>query len=167
MNNAMAAGDISAYNELAKMYNTAYSIYKNQAAMLGEEEGGTSNLSTAEKNQLAKLQSAGTALDELESLYKKAGGGQGIIGGNVANFLGGLGLNSDVNTYNQLAQGLINQIGAAIGKTDSLNTEGEVQRALSLVPKITDDNQTAMNKLTTLRQLLQQNTNSYNQLYGA
>lgn len=167
MNNAMAAGDISAYNELAKMYNTAYSIYKNQAAMLGEEEGGTSNLSTAEKNQLAKLQSAGTALDQLESLYTKAGGGQGIIGGNIANFLGGLGLNSDVNTYNQLAQGLINQIGAAIGKTDSLNTEGEVQRALSLVPKITDDNQTAMNKLTTLRQLLQQNTNSYNQLYGA
>lgn len=167
MNNAMAAGDISAYNELAKMYNTAYSIYKNQAAMLGEEEGGTSNLSTAEKNQLAKLQSAGTALDELESLYKKAGGGQGILAGNVQNFLGSVGLNSDVNTYNQLAQGLINQIGAAIGKTDSLNTEGEVQRALSLVPKITDDNQTAMNKLTTLRQLLQQNTNSYNQLYGA
>ena len=167
MNNAMAAGDIKAYNELAKMYSTAYSIYKNQAAIMGEDEGGTSNLSTAEKNQLAKFESAGTALDQLESLYKKAGGGQGVIGGNIANFLGGLGLNSDVNTYNQLAQGLINQIGAAIGKTDSLNTEGEVQRALSLVPKITDDNQTAMNKLSTLRQLLQQNTNSYNQLYGA
>jgi hypothetical protein len=164
MNLALAAGDIQSYNTLASLYKNAYSIYQTQAKATQSEE---SNLSTAEKNQIAKLQSAGTALDQLESLYKKAGGGQGVIGGNIANFLGGLGLNSDVNTYNQLAQGLINQIGAAIGKTDSLNTEGEVQRALSLVPKITDDNQTAMNKLATLRSLLQTNTGTYNQLYGA
>lgn len=162
MNLALAAGDIKAYNQLADLYQTAYKMYE-----LQNPQSKTSEMSTAEKNQIAKLESAGTALDELESLYKKAGGGQGIIGGNIANFLGGLGLNSDVNTYNQLAQGLINQIGAAIGKTDSLNTEGEVQRALSLVPKITDDNQTAMNKLSTLRQLLQTNTGTYNQLYGA
>lgn len=166
MSNAMAAGDIKAYSQLADMYKDAYAVYQAQAKMNNAGTEGSS-LSTAEKNQLAKLQSAGTALDQLESLYQKAGGGQGVIGGNIANFLGGLGLNSDVNTYNQLAQGLINQIGAAIGKTDSLNTEGEVQRALSLVPKITDDNQTAMNKLSTLRQLLQTNTGTYNQLYGA
>lgn len=158
---ALAAGDITSYNQLMSLYKDAYDIYEAQNKSTG------STLSTAEKNQIAKLQSAGTALDELEALYQKAGGGQGIIGGNIANFLGGLGLNSDVNTYNQLAQGLINQIGAAIGKTDSLNTEGEVQRALSLVPKITDDNQTAMNKLATLRSLLQTNTGTYNQLYQA
>lgn len=161
---ALAAGDLTAYGQLADLYKNAYNTYQMQQKMYGTSE---SKLSTAEKNQIAKLQSAGTALDQLEELYNKAGGGQGVIGGNVANFLGGLGLNSDVNTYNQLAQGLINQIGAAIGKTDSLNTEGEVQRALSLVPKITDDNQTAMNKLATLRQLLQTNTNAYNQIYGA
>lgn len=166
MSNAMAAGDIKAYSQLADMYKDAYAVYEAQAKMNDTGTEGSS-LTTAEKNQIAKLQSAGTALDQLESLYQKAGGGQGVIGGNIANFLGGLGLNSDVNTYNQLAQGLINQIGAAIGKTDSLNTEGEVQRALSLVPKITDDNQTAMNKLSTLRQLLQTNTGTYNQLYGA
>ena len=166
MSNAMAAGDIKAYSQLADMYKDAYAVYQAQAKMNNTNTEGSS-LSTAEKNQIAKLQSAGTALDQLESLYQKAGGGQGVIGGNIANFLGSLGLNSDVNTYNQLAQGLINQIGAAIGKTDSLNTEGEVQRALSLVPKITDDNQTAMNKLATLRQLLQTNTGTYNQLYGA
>lgn len=167
MNNALAAGDLTAYNQLASLYKSAYDTYKIQADMAGLGTSGTSNMSTTEKNQLAKLQSAGTALDQLEQLYQKAGGGQGIIGGNIANFLGGLGLNSDVNTYNQLAQGLINQIGAAIGKTDSLNTEGEVQRALSLVPKITDDNQTAMNKIATLRSLLQTNTGTYNQLYSA
>lgn len=161
---ALAAGDIASYNKLEDLYQSAYKMYQLQYPT---QESTESKMTTAEKNQIAKLQSAGTALDELESLYEKAGGGQGIIGGNIANFLGGLGLNSDVNTYNQLAQGLINQIGAAIGKTDSLNTEGEVQRALSLVPKITDDNQTAMNKLATLRQLLQTNTGTYNELYGA
>ena len=163
MSLAMAAGDFTAYNQLADLYKTAYNTLAMQQKATASTE---SNLSTAEKNQIAKLQSASTALDQLESLYQKAGGGQGVLGGNIANFLGGLGMNSDVNTYNQLAQGLINQIGAAIGKTDSLNTEGEVQRALSLVPKITDDNQTAQNKLATLRQLLQQNTNTYSQLYG-
>ena len=167
MNSALAAGDMTAYTQLADLYKSAYNTYQMQAEMSGLGSSSQSKMTTAEKNQLAKLQSAGTALDELEALYQKAGGGQGIIGGNIANFLGGLGLNSDVNTYNQLAQGLINQIGAAIGKTDSLNTEGEVQRALSLVPKITDDNQTAMNKLATLRSLLQTNTGTYNQLYGA
>lgn len=161
---ALAAGDIASYNKLEDLYQSAYKMYQLQYPT---QESTESKMTTAEKNQIAKLQSAGTALDQLEELYTKAGGGQGIIGGNIANFLGGLGLNSDVNTYNQLAQGLINQIGAAIGKTDSLNTEGEVQRALSLVPKITDDNQTAMNKLATLRQLLQTNTGTYNELYGA
>ena len=167
MSAAMAAGDVTAYNQLADLYKTAYNTYAMQEKMTGGATGSTANMSTQEKNQIAKLESAGTALDQLESLFKKAGGGQGIIGGNLANFLGGLGINSDVSTYNQLAQGLINQIGAAIGKTDALNTEGEVQRALSLVPKLTDTNETAQNKLATLRALLQENKGTYNQLYGA
>ena len=170
MNNALAAGDLSAYNELANLYKTTYEASQGQyGGSTGSSNNGTNTIkmSTTEKNQLAKLQTAGTAIDELETLFKKAGGGQGIIGGNIANFLGGLGLNSDVNTYNQLSQGLINQIGAAIGKTDALNTEGEVQRALSLVPKLTDDNQTALNKLATLRSLLKTNTGTYNELYSA
>ena len=159
---ALAAGDIKSYQQLVDLYSDVYGLYQAQNKVTS-----SNNMTTSEKNQLAKLQSAGSALDQLESLYQKAGGGQGIIGGNIANFLGGLGLNSDVSTYNQLSQGLINQIGAAIGKTDSLNTEGEVQRALSLVPKLTDDNQTAINKLATLRSLLKTNTGTYSDLYSA
>jgi hypothetical protein len=141
------------------------------AAMQGLNIGGSSQsthpeLTVAQQNQMAKLSSAGSALDELETLYDRAGGGQGIIGGNIANFLGGLGLNSDVATYNDLAQGLINTINAAVGKTDSLNTEGEVQRALSLVPKITDDATTAQNKISELRRLLGVTTANYQSAYG-
>lgn len=160
MDRAFAAGDFTSYNKLADLYEQAYSIYK-----LQNQSGASSNLSTAEKNQMAKLQSAGNAIDELEALYQKAGGGQGIVAGNFQNWLGSIGLNSDVSTYNQLSQGLINQIGAAIGKTDALNTEGEIQRALSLVPKITDDAQTAKNKLASLRSLLQDTKDSYYDLY--
>jgi hypothetical protein len=161
MDLALAAGDVESYNKLASLYQNAYKINELQ------NPTAESKISTAEKNQLAKLESAGNALDQLESLYNKAGGGQGIVGGNIANFLGSLGVNADVDTYNQLSQGLINQIGAAIGKTDSLNTEGEVQRALQLVPKITDSAETAKNKLASLRALLKQNTNTYSDLYGA
>lgn len=159
---AYSSGDFKAYNQLLEMYKDVYSLYKDQNAV---DEG--KKLSTAEKNQLAKLESAGSAIDELEALYNKAGGGQGMIGGNIANFLGGIGLNSDVDAYNQLSQGLINQIGAAIGKTDALNTDGEVQRALSLVPKMTDTKQTAMIKLASLRNLLKTNTSTYSDMYNA
>lgn len=164
---ALAAGDITAYNKLASIY----SGLEDMAAMQGLNIGGSSKstqpeLTVAQQNQMAKLSSAGSALDELETLYGRAGGGQGIIGGNIANFLGGLGLNSDVATYNDLAQGLINTINAAVGKTDSLNTEGEVQRALSLVPKITDDATTAQNKISELRRLLGVTTANYQSAYG-
>lgn len=164
---ALAAGDITAYNKLANIY----SGLEDMAAMQGLNIGGSSKsaqpeLTVAQQNQMAKLSSAGSALDELETLYDRAGGGQGIIGGNIANFLGGLGLNSDVATYNDLAQGLINTINAAVGKTDSLNTEGEVQRALSLVPKITDDATTAANKISELRRLLGVTTANYQSAYG-
>lgn len=164
---ALAAGDITAYNKLANIY----SGLEDMAAMQGLNIGGSSQstqpeLTVAQQNQMAKLSSAGSALDELETLYDRAGGGQGIIGGNIANFLGGLGLNSDVATYNDLAQGLINTINAAVGKTDSLNTEGEVQRALSLVPKITDDATTAQNKISELRRLLGVTTANYQSAYG-
>lgn len=164
---ALAAGDITAYNKLASIY----SGLEDMAAMQGLNIGGSSKstqpeLTVAQQNQMAKLSSAGSALDELEALYNRAGGGQGLIGGNIANFLGNLGLNSDVATYNDLAQGLINTINAAVGKTDSLNTEGEVQRALSLVPKITDDATRAANKIAELRRLLGVTTANYQSAYG-
>jgi hypothetical protein len=65
-----------------------------------------------------------------------------------------------------MAEGLVNQIAQAIGKTDSLNTEGEVKRALQLVPSLTDDAQTAENKLRTLREMLAQTKANYYGAYG-
>ena len=159
---ALNAGDLASYSKLADLYKQAYGIYGTQT----ESANPLSRLSSTQVENVNKLDTASNAIDELEALFNKAGGGQGLVGGNAANFLASLGLNSDVATYNSISRGLINQIGAAIGKTDSLNTEGEVNRALELIPKFTDDAQTARNKLAQLRQMLNTNRQTVYQNYG-
>ena len=159
---ALEQGDLKSATELFDIYGQAKKLYGVEDE---EETKKTTDLNATQQDNLIKLKTAGSALDQLEALYDKAGGGQGILG-NVSNFFGGLGMNPDNSTYNQLAEGLINQIAAAVGKTDSLNTEGEVQRALSLVPKITDDATTAKNKLAQLRAMLETTKNNYREVYG-
>lgn len=159
---ALAAGDLTSYSKLADLYTTATKIYGTET----KASNPLGNLTSTQVENINKLDTAGNAIDELESLFNKGGGGQGLIGGNAANFMASLGLNSDVATYNSLSKGLINQINAAIGKTDALNNEGEVARAMELIPKFTDDAQTARNKLEQLRQMLATNKRTVYQNYG-
>ena len=162
MDLALAAGDLDSYSKLASLYQTAYKIY----APVTEAASPASSLNATQQNNLAKLESAGTAIDQLEQLYNQAGGGQGRIGGKLAELGANLGLNSAASSYESAARGLINQIAAAVGKTDSLNTEGEVQRALDLVPKITDTPEEAQVKLQSLRNMLNANKQTYQSIYG-
>lgn len=163
MDLALAAGDLDSYSKLASLYQTAYKIY---APSTETAASSTSSLNATQQNNLAKLESAGTAIDQLEQLYNQAGGAQGRIGGTLAQLGGNLGLNSSASAYENAARGLINQIAAAVGKTDSLNTEGEVQRALDLVPKITDTKEEAQAKLQSLRNMLAANKQTYQNIYG-
>lgn len=162
MERALAAGDLKAYGQLADLYQQAYKIY---GADLNAKSG-TSSLNATQQGNLAKLESAGSAIDQLEQLYNQAGGGQGRLGGKIAELGANLGMNSAASSYNSAARGLINQIAAAVGKTDSLNTEGEVQRALDLVPKITDTPEEAQTKLQSLRNMLEANKQTYTNIYG-
>ena len=153
MDLAMEAGDANAWAQLYAMYNEAAGSSANE-------------LDTTQQTQLAKLETAGSAINQLEDLFAQAGGGQGVLVGNARKLLGSVGLDSNVSTYNQLSEGLVNQIAAAVGKTDSLNTEGEVKRALQLIPQITDDAQTANNKLEQLRAMLESTSTAYRSAYG-
>lgn len=162
MEMALNAGDITAYGQLADLYIQAAKIEE-----LRNPAGTASGLNATQQKELNRMDTAANAIDELEKLYTNAGGGQGIVGGNIANLLGNVGINSDVASYNALSEGLINQIAAAVGKTDALNNEAEVKRALSLVPKITDTPQTAQTKLNTLREMLQTNRETMLTNYGA
>jgi hypothetical protein len=55
---------------------------------------------------------------------------------------------------------------AATGKTDTLNTEAEVRRALQLVPQFTDTQEVAQSKLEALRQMLGNTKQTMLQNYG-
>lgn len=158
---ALQAGDLDALSEIAGIYGQMSEIFKSTIP----QQTTVQDLNTTQQDNIVKLNTAEKALDKLGNLYEQAGGGQGL-GGNISNFLAGLGLNPDVKTYNDLSQGLINQIAAAVGKTDALNNEGEVQRALDLIPKITDDAQTAKNKLAELRSMLSETKQNYYDVYG-
>lgn len=159
MERAAAAGDADAFATLYGMYNDA-------AAELQSQNNNSSNLSATQQTQLAKFDSAEDAINELEDLYNQAGGGKGAVLGWLQERGADLTLDSNARTYRQMAEGLVNQVAQAIGKTDSLNTEGEVKRALQLVPSLTDDAQTAQNKLKTLRQMLEQTRANYYNAYG-
>lgn len=160
MKKAREAEDYDAFGQLFEMYKEARSDAQKSAT------SDVTNLSATQQAQLAKLNSAEAAIDELEGLFEKAGGGKGPIAGNLQSIAGSWGWDSNANTYNQLAEGLVNQIAQAVGKTDSLNTEGEVKRALRLIPQLTDDATTAKNKLEELRRMLANTKASYNTAYG-
>ena len=165
MNAAMMAGDYTAYTQLANMLGQAQKLQAQQAQLSGAGSGQPQMSAEGQKN-MAKIRTAGNAIDQLEALYNQAGGAQGRIAGNLAELGGKLGLNSGVSGYNAMAEGLINQIAAAVGKTDALNNEGEVKRALALVPKISDTPEEAKIKLSTLRNMLNTNTETFTDVYG-
>lgn len=163
MDLALAAGDLDSYSKLASLYQTAYKIY---APSTETAANSTSSLNATQQGNLAKIESAGTAIDKLEELYNQAGGGQGRIGGKLAEIGASIGLNKYASTYDSIARGLINQIVAAVGKTDALNNEGEVKTAMDLVPKMTDTPEEAQIKLQSLRDMLNANKQTYQNIYG-
>jgi len=158
MRRARNAEDYEAFGALFEMYKDGLS--KN------EKTTSTNNLSATQQAQLAKFDAADSAINELEGLFEKAGGGKGPIAGNLQSIAGDWGWDSNAKTYNDMAEGLVNQIAQAVGKTDSLNTEGEVKRALKLIPQLTDDAETAKNKLEELRRMLATTKSSYQSVYG-
>ena len=163
LSRAIDENNVEAFSTLYEMYQDSLgNLSKNNAS--GSSD--TSQLNASQQAQLAKFDAADSAIDELETLFNNAGGGKGPIFGNLQGFAGNLGIDSGAKTYNDMAEGLVNQISAAIGKTDSLNTEGEVKRALKLIPQLTDDATTARNKLEELRRMLQTTKASYNNAYG-
>ena len=68
MTSAIDADDVEAFASL-------YGMYQDSLANLQKSSSSNSmaSLNTTQQNQLAKLQSAGSAIDELESLFEKAG----------------------------------------------------------------------------------------------
>lgn len=149
MGQALAAGDFTAYNQLASLYSDAYKIY-------GSELGGTTgNLTTKQQSSLDEANNSLSMVDQLEDAYNKAGGGQGFLSGNInefTNWLTGGNANAALNTYNSLKQSL----GTSIVKNvvNLGGTEADAQRYLAMLPSATDTTEQASMKLNELRKML-------------
>lgn len=109
---------------------------------------------TQQKNILANKNAAST-LRQIEASFNQAGGGQGAIGGNIANLLGEFGANSGVKTYNDTATALAASLYKALGNTGTI-TDRDQAMISRLIPKTTDTAATAQSKITQLETLLQQ-----------
>ena len=146
MDAALAAGDLTSYGKLADLYQQAYKIYG---------ESNKSNLSTKQQSALEEANNSLAMVDQLESAFNNAGGGQGFVQGNAnefINWLTGGNANSGLNTYNALKQSL----GTSIVKNvvNLGGTEADAQRYLAMLPSATDTPAQASQKLDELRKML-------------
>lgn len=145
---ALLDGDVQSFNTLATLYEKAKEIYGSDQEQV--------ELSSADRTTLQNLNNSISSLDQLESLYNAAGGGKGFSGNldNLANFFTNGAANYNLSTYNSAKESL----GMAIVK-NFVNlgaTESDAKRYAAMLPEITDTQEMAQQKLSTLRTLIQQ-----------
>jgi len=151
---AMAAEDAPAFATLYSMYNSALS---------SAQDSGTTELNTTQQNQVAKLQNASDALDELVDLYNGATGAKGPITGNLQGLAGNLGWDPGAQSYNDSRGTVASEIAQALYGTKS---EANVRRIEQQLPQLTDSSQAAAKKINTLREMLLKAQNNYYNAYG-
>lgn len=152
MNRAIAAGDLSSYSELVKLYKNAYEVYQLQNELNGL---GNAKLTTKQQSALDEANNSLSMVDQLEQAFNNAGGGKGFIGGNLAefgNWATGGNANAALSTYDSLKQSL----GTSIVKNvvNLGGTEADAQRYLAMLPSSTDTAEQASQKLEQLRLML-------------
>lgn len=138
---AIMAGDSGAAGVISDMIGMLDAKTKRQ-------ESKKSKSGTAQKQQ--------AAMDILNTLMGNFQA-QGPIGGTFTNILNGLtggNYNYQAANYNEQAQGSLSMIIKALGETGAL-AEGDVQRAMGLIPQITDSKEKAADKYQKLMVMLQ------------
>lgn len=146
MNNALAAGDITAYNQLANLYQTAYKIYELQNPQAsGEKE------KLSEKQQ--KANAAATILDKLETMAPDFGYAVRDIP--VLNLV-----NTTGNQYASTADSLATQLGYMM--SGATVTPAEYERIkMQYVPQPWDSEEQRKYKLQQAREVIRQYQNGY------
>ena len=146
MNNALAAGDMTAYSQLADLYKDAYSIYKTQA------EAAESSAEKLSKTQV-QANAASDILDQLEAMDPDYGYAVRDIP--LLNLV-----NSRGNTYSSTADGLATQIGYMLSGANIKDDELEYIKK-EFVPQPFDSEATRKYKLQRARNLIQQYQKAY------
>lgn len=138
---AIMAGDSGAADVIADMVGMLDAKTKRQ-------ESNKTKSGTAQKQQ--------AAMDVLNTLMGNFQA-QGPIGGTFTNILNGLtggNYNYQAANYNEQSRGSLAMIIKALGDSGAL-AEGDVERAMGLIPQITDSEQKAYDKYQNLMSMLQ------------
>lgn len=138
---AIMAGDSGAADVIADMIGMLESKTKRQ-------ESNKTKSGTAQKQQ--------AAMDILNTLMGNFQA-QGPISGTFTNILNGLtggNYNYQAANYNEQSRGSLAMIIKALGDSGAL-AEGDVERAMGLIPQITDSEQKAYDKYQNLMSMLQ------------
>lgn len=158
-NDELTLGGYS-YDDLENAYVAAIMAGDSGAAGVISDMIGM--LDNKAKRQQSSKTSSGTsqkqqaAMDILNTLMGNFQA-QGFIGGNITNILNSLtggNYNYQAANYNEQAQGSLSMIIKALGESGAL-AEGDVQRAMGLIPQITDSQEKAMDKYQKLMSMLQ------------
>jgi hypothetical protein len=153
MSLALAAGDLTSYNQLANLYKNTYSLYETQASAM--QQGTTA--STKNNAKLSKTQqqanAAALALNELENMNPDFGYSvRDIPLLNLANLTG--------NKYSSTADSLAMQIGYMLSGANIKEDEAR-KIGTAYVPQPFDDEATRRYKLQQARNIIQQYQNTY------
>ena len=128
---------------------------KNEARALSAAK--VKNSSKGKDTDDTKKQNAISTLNTLMGVYNEGGGGQGVVGGTLTNLLNkatGGGYNPAAETYSAQSRGAAVKIIKAMGDSGQLS-DRDVQAALDMLPKNTDDNKVAKKKIDNLMAILQ------------
>lgn len=155
MSSAMAAGDFTAYGQLADLYAQAYKMYDALNANSAASEA-SNELTASQQTQMTNLNNSLATLDQLEQAYADAGGAQGLAGNlsEFANSITGGAANRALANYNSMRQ----SVGAAIVK-NLVNlgaTEQDMKAYIALLPTAADSAEQAQDKFDKLRGLINQ-----------
>ena len=152
MSLAIAAGDLSAYSQLADLYKTAYNIYQMQNELTSGNNASSSNTKLSKTQQQANA--ASISLDQLENMTPDFGYSVSSIPvlGNIVNAQG--------NQYESTAKSLAMQLGYMLSGANIKDNEAEaIGRAY--VPQPFDSEATRQYKLQQARKIIQQYQNGY------
>lgn len=146
--NAIQAGDTSA----AKLIQQMMEMLDDKISRYYTAQKNSTSSSTTNQNSKSAL----NVLEQLYGLYENIQGGTGPIQGNITNLLNeitGGGYNTEANTYWQVAQGALGKMIKGMGDAGALS-EGDQQRALKMIPNVTDTREAAEAKFKALYQIL-------------
>lgn len=116
------------------------------------DAGQGQGLDANQRKASSQVNSALSIVDQLQGLYSKAGAAQGFKG-YVTKLTSKTPINSAQKSFTDQRSGYISRIVRALGEVGTLN-EGDIQRAIALIPDYTDTPESAQSKWDGLRQVL-------------